>query len=88
MTSPTIPRSITPRRLEGKAKPGQHAIQGASQFFADFGYLPLLHTLVEERAGERRLLFRWEVHGEEALFRFPPPFPLMHDAVGRDSVEP
>jgi hypothetical protein len=25
-----------------------------SQFFADFSYLPLLHTLVEERAGERR----------------------------------
>jgi hypothetical protein len=22
-------------------------------------YLPLLHTLVEERAGERRILFRW-----------------------------
>jgi hypothetical protein len=27
--------------------------------------LPLLHTLVEERVGERRLLFRWGVHGEE-----------------------
>jgi hypothetical protein len=38
---------------------------GASQFFADFGYLPLLHTLVEERAGERRL-----------LFDAPLPFPL------------
>jgi hypothetical protein len=31
-------------------------------------HLPLLHILVEERVGERRLLFRWGVHGEEALF--------------------
>jgi len=27
--------------------------------------LPLLHTLVEERAGERRFSARWEVHGQE-----------------------
>jgi hypothetical protein len=26
-------------------------------------HLPLLHKYVEERAGERRLLFQW-VHGE------------------------
>jgi hypothetical protein len=31
--------------------------RGASHLIADFGYLPLLHTLVEERAGERRSLF-------------------------------
>jgi hypothetical protein len=28
-------------------------------------FLPLFHILVEERVGERRLLFRWEVHGEK-----------------------
>jgi hypothetical protein len=31
----------------------KQALTGASQFFADVGYLPLLHTLVEERGPER-----------------------------------
>jgi len=29
-------------------------------------YLPLLHILVEERAGERRLFFRWGFMGRTA----------------------
>jgi hypothetical protein len=38
--------------------------------FARLGYLPLLHILVEERAGERRLTtFLAACHG------FPSPFP-------------
>jgi hypothetical protein len=37
--------------------------KGAS-LLDDFAPLPLLHTLVEERVGERRLLVRWEVHGK------------------------
>jgi hypothetical protein len=33
--------------------------------------LPLLHTLVEERAGVRRFLLPFEFHGEEARFKSP-----------------
>jgi hypothetical protein len=39
---------------------------GTWKFFADFGYLPLLHTLVEERDGERKPFF-------DSSSPFPPP---------------
>jgi len=46
-------------------------LSGRISLFTRFAYLPLLHTLVEERVGERRLLFRWEVHGEEVRSGVP-----------------
>jgi hypothetical protein len=39
-------------------------MRGASRFLDGFGVLPLFHILVEEKVGERRLLFRWEVRRE------------------------
>jgi len=63
---PTPLHSIAARRLiRGQREAECVTLLGASHFIADFGYLPLLHTLVEERAGERR-----------SFFDSPLPFPL------------
>jgi hypothetical protein len=53
-------------------------------------HLPLLHTLVEERVGERRLFFRWEVHGEEVSHPLIRPFtsqPWDRRVCPRDSLQ-
>ena len=47
-----------------KREKDRHWLIGESKAFDDSVLLPLLHTLVEERVGERRLLVRWEVHGK------------------------
>jgi len=45
--------------------------------------LPLLHRLVEERAGERRLSSRWAVHGQEVPSQ---PAALHEPAVGWEQM--
>jgi hypothetical protein len=40
---------------------GQNSFIGRFPLFGNFAFLPLFHKPVEERVGERRILFRWEV---------------------------